>query len=138
KIGNRDLAVFDLEHADREIRHGALRLGMVRALAGVSEARIIPDVRLVLNQVDLRRIDGEAVDQDLLVEEQGADFDADVNLLRLNEGLLAEGGIVCNAELVCGKRAGEERKTEMAKRYFAAGRIGERALNARTVVVRIE
>jgi hypothetical protein len=122
-----DAAVFEFELLDGEVGGSARRTrgfcgGRLAFCGGSAERRIIPLTGGVVKQRDLRAVDGNAGDVEGLRENQRHDFHADFQRFGGEEGRCAEFGIVADGQVLCGERAADQRKAQIAELHFAAER----------------
>ena len=90
------------------------------------------------DEVDLRSVDGEAGDGDLLVEDERDQLDADLDLLGLKEGFTTEGRVIGDRGVFCDEAAAKDREVELAESGFAADGGGDLLLDAGAEVVGVQ
>ena len=103
-----------------------------------AEAGEVPGAVAGADQIDGRGIDDELGDAHLAMEEQRAEFNADVERFGLDKGRGAEGWVVGDGDVFGDQAAAEERKTQVAEGDLAAEGAGKLVLDCRPECIGVD
>ncbi len=129
------VAVGDGELIDVEV--GEV-LGLRIGVGGMADRGEVPLAVGGVDEMDAGGVDGQGVDEDLVMEEQRDELDSDVEGLGGEEGLLAELRVVGDVEVVGGDAAGEEGEAKVTEGDLAVERGGELLLDERAEAVDVD
>src|SRR5580698_2636650 len=124
-------AIFDLQLIDGEIwKCAGLLLWLARlSCGGAAHGGEVPATVGCVEQIDRRRVDGEMGDAHLALQNEGKNFNSDLERFGLQERRCAEGRIVGDGDVFGDQAALPERKAEMAESDRAAQGGGEARLD---------